>query len=456
VALLLEHWGLGQDVCLAGLFHSVYGTEHFREGPLGQRDRPRVREVCGERAERLAWRFGVLAGDSLLSMASRSPKYRLRGTNGQTIEVSEDDLADLLAIHWANLLEQRDAIPLASLLEKLRSDFTQSGHLLSDLCRTGVSSALESAEVAPGPHVSAVATLLNLDSPGEFLSNPDWADVVHVVRGPPERLAGLCDYGFGDLVEMDAELRRAVFLDRDGNARSIDLGRGQELAAYEAGSTIYFHGLKNPIMKRWTDALDEELGLVSGLTRVSAFASLPGPGIGFHYDSNDNFVCQGYGSKRWRIAPNTHVRYPLFGYGSGTPITRHHRIEAPRGLPYEMPANARTIEMRPGMVMFVPRGTWHEVESMTEASLHFNVQAGLPTWGDLIDFLASRTSIHVAAELRGPIIGMFQAGRFRGAVWSGLVHKLEGLLNAARKAEVEVQRDEFCRYVALRRTKLTD
>src|SRR5262249_20767424 len=51
----LEEEGCGLDACRAGLFHSVYGTELFQGFKLPLDRRADVRELIGERAERLAY-----------------------------------------------------------------------------------------------------------------------------------------------------------------------------------------------------------------------------------------------------------------------------------------------------------------------------------------------------------------------------------------------------------------
>src|SRR6516164_7824961 len=50
----LEAQGRPQDVCRAGMFHSIYGTERFRGFTLPLERRDEVRALVGERAERLA------------------------------------------------------------------------------------------------------------------------------------------------------------------------------------------------------------------------------------------------------------------------------------------------------------------------------------------------------------------------------------------------------------------
>jgi hypothetical protein len=51
-ALLQEH---GEEIALAGALHSIYGTQFYT--PRKQPTREQVRELVGDKAERLAWLF---------------------------------------------------------------------------------------------------------------------------------------------------------------------------------------------------------------------------------------------------------------------------------------------------------------------------------------------------------------------------------------------------------------
>jgi len=44
-----------EAVCLAGLFHSIYGTTHYKVKSVSNREV--IRSLIGERAERLVWLF---------------------------------------------------------------------------------------------------------------------------------------------------------------------------------------------------------------------------------------------------------------------------------------------------------------------------------------------------------------------------------------------------------------
>ena len=462
VAAILERWGAGEHVVKAGLFHSVYGTEVFEPATVGYDQRPRIRALLGDDAERLAYLFCAFERASIYrALAAEPHRITLRHDGGGDVELTRAEAADLLLLVWANDLEQRDHVvrPPDDDARALRTLERLAGWLPEPvraelIALHGAARATPARRSAPVP--SRLCQLLNLDDPAAFMTD-GWMDRVFVAHGPVERLAGLCDHDLDALCRMRTGYTRAFFRTATGAIKSIDLrsGQGQERAAYEAGATVYFHGLEAPPLAEWLRAIDDELGLVAGLTRISAFASLQGRGLTPHYDLNDNFVCQARGLKRWRLAPNHHVRHPLFGYTVGAPLSPAHRVEAPAGLPSEMPSDGRTVlEMKAGMVAFVPRGMWHDTETTEAESLHFNIQCGLPTWRDLIDFVVSRGALPMAAELRAGIPAMFDGGALAPSVAAGLTERLADVLAAVRTALPRIHRDEFHRYVALRRTRL--
>ena len=75
---------LNEDVCFAGLFHSIYGTKYFRHETTS--DRNSIRKLIGERAERLAWKFCEL--------------------DRNNFDWGDEDASDLYAIMEANKVSQ--------------------------------------------------------------------------------------------------------------------------------------------------------------------------------------------------------------------------------------------------------------------------------------------------------------------------------------------------------------
>ena len=86
-ASLLMDWGCSNDVVLAGLCHSIYGTDSYHTVTVDHSKRDEVRSLIGERAETLAWEFGNRKNPRIVSFI----------TNNET---------DLIVIECANLIEQ--------------------------------------------------------------------------------------------------------------------------------------------------------------------------------------------------------------------------------------------------------------------------------------------------------------------------------------------------------------
>ena len=109
---LLEAWGLDADVCSAGLFHSVYGTESYGRETIPPELRPTIQELIGARAEGLAWLFGILDNRGFMAdlKAGSPPRIRHRLTE-ESISITAQQQADLMAMITANALEQLTRIP---------------------------------------------------------------------------------------------------------------------------------------------------------------------------------------------------------------------------------------------------------------------------------------------------------------------------------------------------------
>ncbi len=103
----LEEQGCCLDVCRAGLFHSIYGTELFRRFSLPLERRHDVRAVIGERAERIAFANCLMDRSTFDALLESDGPYRLRNREtGETIELSRADYDDLVRVHLCDWLEQ--------------------------------------------------------------------------------------------------------------------------------------------------------------------------------------------------------------------------------------------------------------------------------------------------------------------------------------------------------------
>src|SRR5580765_6982544 len=75
---MLVQWGARPALCDAGLFHSVYSTEHYelKAVPLTMRDE--VRQLIGEEAELLAWLFCMMRRETFDENLRRERDFSVR------------------------------------------------------------------------------------------------------------------------------------------------------------------------------------------------------------------------------------------------------------------------------------------------------------------------------------------------------------------------------------------
>jgi hypothetical protein len=104
----LKSWGCNDEVCLAGMFHSIYGTQRFQGFTLPLERRDAVRDLIGARAERLAYWNCVMDRSSFDEAAARDePPYTfVDRITREPVELPPDDFDDLCRIHLCDWLEQ--------------------------------------------------------------------------------------------------------------------------------------------------------------------------------------------------------------------------------------------------------------------------------------------------------------------------------------------------------------
>jgi uncharacterized protein DUF6817 len=105
---LMQAAGCDEDLCRAGLFHSIYGTEKFQGFKLGLEQRAELAELVGSRAERLAyWNCLMDRGslDGLLGKADEPFLLRNR-ESGEAMPLTRRELDDLCSVHLYDWLEQ--------------------------------------------------------------------------------------------------------------------------------------------------------------------------------------------------------------------------------------------------------------------------------------------------------------------------------------------------------------
>lgn len=109
---ILNQMNCPAHVCLAGLFHGVYGTQALhaeKAESMAEGLREKVAEIIGDQAERLVFTFSILNYDSLgksfrsMLKPNGEPELKDRRT-GQPIPMSRAEFDDLLKLKLGDFL----------------------------------------------------------------------------------------------------------------------------------------------------------------------------------------------------------------------------------------------------------------------------------------------------------------------------------------------------------------
>jgi (p)ppGpp synthase/HD superfamily hydrolase len=102
----LEQWGCAEHVMLAGLFHSIYGTQAFQNFSLPTSRREEIKDLIGEQAERLAYIYCAMTYKSMRESVLEGKAQLWDRLADRPIEMTEQEFTDLLWVKLADILEQ--------------------------------------------------------------------------------------------------------------------------------------------------------------------------------------------------------------------------------------------------------------------------------------------------------------------------------------------------------------
>src|SRR6266496_3804405 len=215
--------------------------------------------------------------------------------------------------------------------------------------------------------ISTLGALVAPHSAVEFLRDY-WPDKPFAAHGDPARLPPFLRAPELESVEALSRIYRGNLRFTSGRRYQKMLAIDQVHAAslYRMGLTVQFEDIAPFVAATASDLrlLEAELGVARGSARASVFSSPLADGLSVHFDAQDLFSIQLKGTKRFRIAPVRELRYP---YGTQfVPDTEPFDFLYPQvagGFPDPAGAEFTTVDMEPGSVLFVPRGTWHATES---------------------------------------------------------------------------------------------
>jgi len=279
------------------------------------------------------------------------------------------------------------------------------------------------------------------DGAASDLRDGHWAHAEHRVHhGSPDRFGALFDVA--RIADVQSLVRRHVgnitgsLRAPDGTVRDLHhLTADDALHLYDCGATLHvdtIHGHDLDAgafgaagaygLGAMCGALARELGLAPDLLRTVAFAARrPGPGSPVHADNKDIFVVHVGGAKKWTIGPNRDVDRAVDNVWPWSP-------KGPTGL-RRSARPAIDVELRPGSVLFLPRGHWHATEVTGEDCVALTIGFERPPWARVVA-TALYNILLESGDFREPI----------GSAWG----------DAAQRAEVE-RRAEAVRAALLQR-----
>lgn len=169
-------------------------------------------------------------------------------------------------------------------------------------------------------------------------------------------------------------------------ASAIDVPANEAKKYFDEGMGLLFNDVNriSPLLQDWLDQMKTDLGIsTQSYGRCLVYATPDGKGTAAHFDQNINFVLQIKGTKKWILAENSSVVNPMDRFTMGLPVDPEMISYLKEPMPETMPQNTISFDLKPGSLLFVPRGVWHSTEAEGDAlALNFTFTA--PTWTDLL------------------------------------------------------------------------
>ncbi|MFO1325147.1 MAG: cupin domain-containing protein [Burkholderiales bacterium] len=216
---------------------------------------------------------------------------------------------------------------------------------------------------------------------GEEFVDRYWPACALEAHGARERLpAVFLDPALASPVELAQRYSGRLRFTHGGSERMVQVADVNPASLLDMGLTVQFVDVAKclPQAPQLMRQIEAELGLQEGQVSMSAFASPRDDGLTCHFDSAELISIQLAGSKRFHYAPVDDLRDPSGGqYAPRAAPYDELYPQAVHGFPDPAKATFATAAMRPGSVLFLPRGTWHYTEA-SDNSLSISVVVDPP------------------------------------------------------------------------------
>lgn len=204
-----------------------------------------------------------------------------------------------------------------------------------------------------------------------------WRKSAFYQSGTEESMGGLLkdprDIDIEELLHQTPDDVSVWSVSASGALKSTMMEPKNALNAYSLGATLNIDLCqKQPQARHCVDAIGRPLGIPPGAGFCNLICVKSPHITPAHFDPNENFTIQLRGSKTWRLWTECRVEAPLHNRIVGR--RAHDELELYLGGIREPDLGSADLEvvLDPGSALYVPRGAWHEVQTLGDSiSLNF-------------------------------------------------------------------------------------
>lgn len=274
--------------------------------------------------------------------------------------------------------------------------------------------------------------------PAEFLAQHWEREPAHVQRGDPAWYAEMFSSARLEHVLRHAQLRphdvRVVLRQNELPSPRYTLPDGslhlnQVYKAYAEGHTIVVNGLQrfDPQIAWLARALRE---LTSFQVEFNVYLTPPdSQGLHPHYDTHDVFALQIEGHKHWQ----------LYGPAEECPLLNTFQPVFPVE---KLPSAGRTLELRAGDLLYLPRGHVHDAYTTASESMHITIGLYPTQWVDLLQAALTQLSLRDVRYRRAVPIGYLNKPQAQAGMQETLAALLADFAARAPLAIVPAAQEE--------------
>ncbi|HEU0199177.1 MAG TPA: cupin domain-containing protein [Burkholderiaceae bacterium] len=284
--------------------------------------------------------------------------------------------------------------------------------------------------------VPSVLAALVAPHPVEEFLTAYWPEKPFVAHGDVARLPSFLR--MPELASVEALSRpyrgRVRFTNGRKYEMMVQVEQVNPIDLYRMGLTVQFEDIVAMLAPAAAELrqLEFELGVNPGAARATAFASPVTDGLSVHCDAYDVFSVQLRGGKRFHIAPVTELPFPSgVQFIPGGEAMDEMYPQTLAGFPEAPQSTFTTIEMKPGSVLYVPRGTWHHTESEGD-SLAVSIAIFAPAAAEVV-LNQLRLLLLQKPEWRRPLYGAWGDDAAREAATARASALLDKLPEVARQ-----------------------